>query len=376
MPSLYKKIAEKAVNFWLPKMSAMSTEESFQVRTIVQLSLVFGILVLCAAILMLVLPLKPIGQTVGLFFAFLILLGVSVSLVTLRAGVSAKLSANILLFSIWGAMFSSYFFLGGLSSPNAPLLILVPAIAGTMGMKRAVVAWTVMIVLSWLVLLLLSNSGHQFTQFTAPDRYLFSVFICLVIASVVVTAVVFVFANINRTLRIALDNSNQTLQYQAGHDPLTHLANRRSYFEQLKLTIQRAQHQHMRFALLMVDLDGFKAINDTYGHQAGDRALQAIAERLQHSIRHSDFIARLGGDEFVVLMEDVLSREDVAELADKLRRSITIPVALETGDVQLGASIGVAMYPDHGQDSESLQESADRAMYSAKAQGIDCVYAD
>lgn len=376
MPSLYKKIAEKAVNFWLPKMSAMSTEESFQVRTIVQLSLVFGILVLCAAILMLVLPLKPIGQTVGLFFAFLILLGVSVSLVTLRAGVSAKLSANILLFSIWGAMFSSYFFLGGLSSPNAPLLILVPAIAGTMGMKKAVVAWTVMIVLSWLVLLLLSNSGHQFTQFTAPDRYLFSVFICLVIASVVVTAVVFVFANINRTLRIALDNSNQTLQYQAGHDPLTHLANRRSYFEQLKLTIQRAQHQHMRFALLMVDLDGFKAINDTYGHQAGDRALQAIAERLQHSIRHSDFIARLGGDEFVVLMEDVLSREDVAELADKLRRSITIPVALETGDVQLGASIGVAMYPDHGQDSESLQESADRAMYSAKAQGIDCVYAD
>lgn len=162
--------------------------------------------------------------------------------------------------------------------------------------------------------------------------------------------------------------SQARLQHLAAHDPLTGLPNRGRLHEQLAQALERAQRDGEGLALLYLDLDGFKAINDRHGHAAGDRVLCEIAQRLRHGVRHSDTVARLGGDEFVVLLDGA---DDAAAqaLAQQLRATLQRPYAVEAGAaVTLDASIGIALYPRDGDDAESLLRHADRAMYRVKSQ--------
>ncbi|HTW39166.1 MAG TPA: EAL domain-containing protein [Steroidobacteraceae bacterium] len=159
------------------------------------------------------------------------------------------------------------------------------------------------------------------------------------------------------------------LHHLAHHDPLTQLPNRRNLGARLEAAIARAAAIRGRFALLFVDLDNFKSINDTLGHTFGDRVLQAIGERLQHAAGPHAFIARLGGDEFTVLLENVHSAETVAARVGALLEALQQPLVVEGRMLSTSASVGASLYPDHATDPDTLLRAADVALFRAKDLG-------
>jgi diguanylate cyclase (GGDEF)-like protein len=171
-------------------------------------------------------------------------------------------------------------------------------------------------------------------------------------------------------LAVSLAAANEELTYLALHDSLTKLPNRALLEERLKHAIGGADREKRRFALMFLDLDGFKAVNDTYGHGVGDRLLVEVAKRIVLHIRMQDTIARVGGDEFVFL-GDVGEPEDAGTLAEKLLIIIRDPFQMAGRELRMSASIGIAMYPGNGANQRELLTNADAAMYHAKSLGRD-----
>jgi diguanylate cyclase (GGDEF)-like protein/PAS domain S-box-containing protein len=159
------------------------------------------------------------------------------------------------------------------------------------------------------------------------------------------------------------------IEFRALHDPLTSLANRAFLSERLRVEIAQARRTGHRLALMFLDLDDFKAVNDTLGHASGDVVLQQAAARLRDSVRQADCVARVGGDEFVVLLPFVQAGSDAAGVARELIRVLDQPFLLDGREIRLGASIGIAVFPEHGEDGDALVRNADAAMYAAKQAG-------
>lgn len=152
-------------------------------------------------------------------------------------------------------------------------------------------------------------------------------------------------------------------------DPLTGVLNRRSLFGRLEQEFKHAQRTKTKVALIFIDLDGFKQVNDLYGHDAGDKALVHIADSLKRSVRDSDSLLRIGGDEFVLIAPDCKGAKDAVELAEKLIVAMKQPFTFNQNIISLGGSLGVALYPTHSTDIRGLILEADAAMYRAKAKG-------
>jgi diguanylate cyclase (GGDEF)-like protein/PAS domain S-box-containing protein len=169
--------------------------------------------------------------------------------------------------------------------------------------------------------------------------------------------------------RIGLERQ---LEHQAFHDPLTNLANRVLFKDRVNHALARASRRNEDLAVLFVDLDDFKQINDTAGHEAGDFLLIAVADRLRSCLRDADTIARLGGDEFAILLESVDDTDDVFAVADRLLESLMMPFDVNGRHVLAGGSIGIAFRGSGGKESEELLANADVAMYAAKARGKSC----
>jgi diguanylate cyclase (GGDEF)-like protein len=163
--------------------------------------------------------------------------------------------------------------------------------------------------------------------------------------------------------------AEEAVKFVAMHDALTHLPNRVMFNERLEQAISHAQRHAKRLAVMFIDLDRFKNINDTLGHETGDLLLREVAQRITENLRAGDMVARLGGDEFVVLLEDVEEASAVASVAEKLIEALTANFVVAGREVHVSASIGVSTYPLDGQDQRSLMRFADIAMYRAKEQG-------
>lgn len=159
------------------------------------------------------------------------------------------------------------------------------------------------------------------------------------------------------------------LSLLAHYDPLTGLANRLRLWEEADSQILAAKRQREGLAVLFIDLDNFKQINDSMGHEAGDLLLQEVALRLRAAVRESDCVARLGGDEFVLLLPNVQTAEDVSAITNKIWAGFAKPVMIENHAIMVGLSMGVSLYPDDGQDAKTLLRCADSALYHAKAEG-------
>jgi diguanylate cyclase (GGDEF)-like protein/PAS domain S-box-containing protein len=163
--------------------------------------------------------------------------------------------------------------------------------------------------------------------------------------------------------------AEERVQYLATHDKLTGLPNRTLFGELLDHALERARRRDRHCALLFIDLDRFKIVNDSLGHEAGDLLLKEMARRLSGCMRSSDALARLGGDEFVVLLEELADASQAAEVAKKLLSSVLTPVEIMGHECRVTASIGVALYPQDARDSQTLMKHADMAMYVAKEEG-------
>jgi len=179
---------------------------------------------------------------------------------------------------------------------------------------------------------------------------------------------------INRLIATGKDitermDSERRLSYLAHHDTLTGLPNRALMFDRLGHALARANRQHTLVALLFMDIDRFKTINDSLGHQAGDELLVAVAKRLDSSVRRSDSIARLGGDEFVAILEDIRHNDEPVHVATSILAAIAEPLLLAGQEVSVSSSMGIALYPEDAGDANALLQCADTAMYRAKAEG-------
>lgn len=166
-----------------------------------------------------------------------------------------------------------------------------------------------------------------------------------------------------------LRESEVHFRAMAHHDPLTGLANRLLLTDRLDQGIERAARSGQQLAVLVLDLDGFKPINDRYGHTVGDDLLTAVSCRLRMAVRAADTVARVGGDEFVLVLDSLQTAADAARVAEKVVRAIEQPVVLDGRAVSVSVSIGIALYPQHGTTRQMLLEHADRAMYVAKRSG-------
>ncbi|RZI44041.1 EAL domain-containing protein [Herbaspirillum sp. HC18] len=177
-----------------------------------------------------------------------------------------------------------------------------------------------------------------------------------------------VFADISR-----LKASETKLDFLAHHDPLTQLPNRLLLLSHLEHAIRSAQRENRQLALLMLDLDRFKDVNDSFGHGAGDELLQHVAARLTSRLRGMDTVARLGGDEFTVILQQLAHPEHAALVANEIITALNTPWLLSNGsEVRIGASVGISIYPDHGETTQDLLQHADAALYRAKHEGRGC----
>jgi len=166
--------------------------------------------------------------------------------------------------------------------------------------------------------------------------------------------------------------SEDLIWRQANFDALTGLPNRRMFFDRLSQEIARATRGRQMFAVLFIDLDGFKQVNDALGHRAGDELLVEVSQRLACCIRKSDTLARLGGDEFIVILSSLKQQSSAERIADKILKAMNRPFNLGGKQAEVSASIGISMFPLHGLDGDSLISRADTAMYDAKEIGKNC----
>jgi len=177
------------------------------------------------------------------------------------------------------------------------------------------------------------------------------------------------FVSTQIAANIERKRSAARMRYMAEYDMLTGLPNRTLFDDRLLVALAKANRSQQTLALLYIDLDNFKPVNDNYGHAAGDLLLQEVATRIQACVRESDTISRIGGDEFIALLDGLQADENAIAVANNICRAINLPFNLPRQCLQISASIGVALYPSHGSTATQLMRQADAAMYDAKRAG-------
>lgn len=252
---------------------------------------------------------------------------------------------------------------GGIEGSGPYWLGLYPLITFFIAGLRGGLFWNSLFLLLLLGMALLRAGGADFITPSAIQlvlmaaAYLFFALFCAV------------YEYFRQTTEEALRQSRERLHHQAMYDVLTGLPNRILLYDRLNSLVEQSQRYQRRFALLFIDLDGFKDVNDAHGHMAGDAVLQIMGERLRGLSRLADTVARHGGDEFIWILEESGDETATIEVARRCIEELSRPVPLNDHSVSLGASIGIARYPEHGNTADALIQAADAAMYQAKRAG-------
>ena len=200
--------------------------------------------------------------------------------------------------------------------------------------------------------------------------WLYSALMISTLVAIGIFGVAYYIWRLNRRLAISLS----LVQHSAHHDTLTGLPNRALFCDRLQRAILKARREKSLFALLFIDIDNFKSINDQFGHIAGDEVLKAACNRMIACIRDSDSLGRLGGDEFVVLLEDLRSPKDALEIAKKFQSTIALGISVSGAHINTTISVGISIYPNDGETEEDLFKQADKAMYRSKMNGKNSIY--
>jgi diguanylate cyclase (GGDEF)-like protein len=260
---------------------------------------------------------------------------------------------------------------GGLSSLATPWFVTPPLFAALLLGRRGAVGWTALSVLALVALYQAEARGVRFPVAYPPaweDRLTLGSHAGLVLCT---SVLLFVFESLRAGAHARAERATAELARLAYHDALTGLANRARFLECLDRALARARAagEPTRVAVLLLDLDGFKEVNDTMGHAAGDALLVQVGERLLGATRGCDTAARLGGDEFAVVLDGVRQEADATVVAERVVAALSAPYALAAGPARVGASLGIARAGDAEATPAALLHDADVAMYRAKAQG-------
>ncbi len=216
-----------------------------------------------------------------------------------------------------------------------------------------------------IVDVVLFNKGTLFSQLFTPDLY-------QIWMRVLVICTIIMFGVYTKSVLFERKNAIEQLAQIAVHDNLTGLPNRVLLYNGLEQAMTQAKCRNNHIAVMVLDLDSFKRINDTFGHHVGDDILKGVGERLRGVLRKSDTAARMGGDEFIIVLAGIQDMRSIDGFAERLRHALSKPFEVEGHSIFVTASIGIALYPENGENAESLVRHADIAMYDAKDAGRDC----
>lgn len=216
-----------------------------------------------------------------------------------------------------------------------------------------------------IVDVVLFNKGTLFSQLFTPDLY-------QIWMRVLVICTIIMFGVYTKSVLFERKNAIEQLAQIAVHDNLTGLPNRVLLYNGLEQAMTQAKCRNNHIAVMVLDLDSFKRINDTFGHHIGDDILKGVGERLRGVLRKSDTAARMGGDEFIIVLAGIQDMRSIDGFAERVRHALSKPFEVEGHSIFVTASIGIALYPENGENAESLVRHADIAMYDAKDAGRDC----
>lgn len=297
------------------------------------------------------------AQFMGLM-ALLALLNVLV----LRLTLNGELASSAVLFIMLAML--SMMLMDGMFQNTAPIWYATfPAVAFFFKGKRRGLLWLGGL-LSLLLLIMLGQALELFhSPFSNPALAL------LFASTVTVGMMVCVYEDMRSRAEASLQEARTELQYLAHTDVLTGLPNRTAFYDHLPRALAAAELEGERLAVMFIDLDNFKPINDTYGHEVGDQLLIEAAERLRNQLRCSDYIARIGGDEFVAVLPALDDKEEAGGIAEKLIDTLALPFSIQGHDCSIGVSIGIGFYPVCASNTDDLVHLADQAMYRVKRSG-------
>jgi diguanylate cyclase (GGDEF)-like protein len=299
-----------------------------------------------------------------------------VSLIILNRFAALFAAGNLALAGIYaGAMVSSWA-TGGIYSPVMYMILIPPVFAFVITNLKSAAFWSVLAVLSFIGIWGIDELVYEYErmeQFGSMQVIINSadvttLNIVIPVATLIAILIVVAVYEINSMqMKKMLSQERNMFAFKASHDPLTGLGNRAEFDTRLKMSIETAWHSSYPLALVYIDLDGFKPINDTLGHHAGDIVLTTVSDRLSKLVRGTDMVARLGGDEFAIILQGIGDNQKIEPILQKVLTSISREINLDDGQtVSVRGSLGVAYYPEDAETPDRLCRYADMAMYLAK----------
>jgi diguanylate cyclase (GGDEF)-like protein len=303
-----------------------------------------------------------VGNPAMALFMSAVALCAILNVLLLRFTHDASLAATIILLIMLAML--TVMLIDGMFQNTAPIWYATfPALAFFFKGKREGLLWLGALLCLLLILMLAQSLNLLHSPFSNPA-------LALVFASTVtVGMMVYVYESLRAKAEASLQQAREELHHLAHTDMLTGLPNRTAFYQHLPKALLQTQRLDCRLAVLFIDLDNFKPINDTYGHESGDELLQQAANRLRQHLRSDDFIARFGGDEFVAILPSVTEQQEISVVANKLIGALAAPFAIQGHQCRIGVSIGVGLYPDCASTVDNLVQLADHAMYTAKLSG-------
>jgi diguanylate cyclase (GGDEF)-like protein len=256
---------------------------------------------------------------------------------------------------------------GGIDSPVLVAIIIPPVLAAIFTHRALALFWAFMASLACFVVLALQQSFISQASLIPQHSHALISAVFMSFACFIVVAVLYIYEALNQQVTQLLDSEREKFSQLAHRDELTGLANRLHFNASLQQLLHQAKEQEKNLALLYIDLDDFKPINDQYGHEVGDQVLKIAAQRMSRCIRDSDILARLGGDEFVIILNDIECQESLSLVADKIQRSLTQPIKVFDFSLSIGASIGSSISSSGAIEAKELLQMADHNMYGEKA---------
>ncbi len=299
--------------------------------------------------------------------------GYTLTLIVFKLSGNVRIASNCFLLVLVITIFPPVLITGGYQqSPIVQMYLLIPVSAFLLtGLINGLIwmSFTVACVVS-LAIAYQANWLHVQLMEDQQSIELLRIMLNIMLFAMV-AGVLIVYELINENLHKKLNEEKSKFEHRASHDALTSLPNRFEFFRRLNNGLIECANRQQKLAVVYIDLDGFKPVNDQYGHHTGDLLLKTIASRLQAVLRLSDTIARLGGDEFALILPGIHVPADINLVMDKVLQTIKQPIEIETDNgakqtIQVFGSAGISVYPDHSEDVDTLCKYADSAMYRAK----------
>lgn len=345
------------------------TDKAQRTRAYVVIGIILVNLAIClaASLALLATNLSPGAMLAGMVLTIESALLYVLALAVFRQRHSYVLAGNIAVMAVYIAVLSGVLLTGGYrDSPIMPLWIVVPVFVFPLAGPRSGMVWAIVVFVTMIVLLAASLYGFHAWQLSDPDTLQLIERVLPVVLCFMVVIALIIYEKVNEQLNRWLHEERKRFAFKASHDSLTDLPNREEFYSRLETAMRESNLKRQQMALVYIDLDGFKPINDTFGHYAGDRVLKITSQRIREVIRHTDVAARMGGDEFALILNGVQKRSDIDLALNKLLHTLAIPIDIEGREVQVRASAGVALFPQDARDPLTLCRLADSAMYNAK----------